>query len=117
MKAVGEHLAVTSGVMLGRVAYHDPMMLTLVDERVFGAPRREIDLRDVIAAMADYAEGELARGARLNQITRHMLGLATARPGARMFRQILSVDACRRGAGPEVIWQAFDALEPELMLA
>jgi tRNA-dihydrouridine synthase A len=45
-----------------------------------------------------------------------MLGLANAKPGARTFRQILSVDAARRGAGPEVMWRAFDALEPELAL-
>ncbi len=36
---------------------------------------------------------------------------------ARTFRQILSVDAAKRGAGPEVIMQAFEALEPELALA
>ena len=116
LKAVDEHLAVTSGVMMGRTAYHDPMLLTLVDERVFGAPHRRIELRDIIATMVDYAEHELSRGTRLNQITRHMLGLANARPGARSFRQILSVDAARRGAGPEIIWRAFDALEPELAL-
>ena len=62
-------------------------------------------------AMADYAEEELSRGARLNNITRHMLGLANGRPGARTFRQILSVDAAKRGAGPEVLWQAYEAIE------
>ena len=50
-------------------------------------------------------------------ITRHMLGLANARAGARTFRQILSVDAARKGAGPEVIMRAFEALEPELQVA
>ena len=116
LKAVDEHLAVTSGVMMGRAAYHDPMLLTLVDERVFGAPRGRVELREIIGAMVDYAEREVRRGTRLNQITRHVLGLANARPGARTFRQILSVDAARRGAGPEIIWRAFDALEPELAL-
>src|SRR5688572_28459031 len=85
MKEVAEHLAVTSGVMMGRTAYHDPMILTLVDERVFGGPRRTVELRDIMDTMASYAESELRRGTRLNQITRHMLGLATARPGARTF--------------------------------
>ena len=46
-----------------------------------------------------------------------MLGLANGRAGARTFRQILSVDAAKRGAGPDVILRAFDALEPELALA
>ena len=117
LKDAGEHLKHTSGVMLGRTAYHEPMLLSLVDERFFGEPRKTIELRDVTAAMADYAEGQLARGARLNNITRHMLGLANGRAGARTFRQILSVDATRRGAGPEVMWRAFEALEPELELA
>jgi tRNA-dihydrouridine synthase A len=117
IKDAEAHMAHTSGVMLGRLAYHDPMVLTLVDERFFGAPRKTVELRDVMLAMADYAEREIGKGARLNNITRHMLGLANARAGARTFRQILSVDACKRGAGPEVIMRAFDALEPELQLA
>ncbi|MBN9309574.1 tRNA dihydrouridine(20/20a) synthase DusA [Devosia sp.] len=111
------HMAHMSGVMLGRVAYHEPMLLTLVDERFFGEAGKPVELRDVMLAMAEYAEREIAKGARLNNITRHMLGLANARPGARAFRQILSVDAAKRGAGPEVIMQAFEALEPELALA
>jgi tRNA-dihydrouridine synthase A len=116
LKTVGEHLAVTSGVMLGRAAYHDPLLLTRVDPLVYGERSVEPDLGGIIAAMAEYADNELGRGVRLNQITRHMLGLANGRPGARAFRQILSVDACRRGAGPETIWRAYEALEPELDL-
>ncbi len=111
------HMAHMSGVMLGRVAYHEPMLLTLVDERFFGETAKPIELRDVMLAMAEYAEREISRGARLNNITRHMLGLANARAGARTFRQILSVEAARKGAGPEVIIKAFEALEPELELA
>jgi tRNA-dihydrouridine synthase A len=117
LKDAEGHLSAVAGVMLGRLAYHDPMLLSLVDERFFGEASRHVELRDVMLAMADYAEQELARGARLNSISRHMLGLANARAGARTFRQILSVDAAKRGAGPEVILRAFDALEPELQLA
>jgi len=117
LKEAEGHLAAVSGVMLGRLAYHDPMVLSLVDERFFGEGPARLELRDIMVAMANYAEGELAKGARLNNITRHMLGLANARAGARTFRQILSVEAAKRGARPEVILRAFDALEPELQLA
>lgn len=99
------------GVMLGRAAYHDPLLLAEVDRRVFGDGRPAPDLDRIMAAMADYAERELASGIRLNAIARHMLGLANGRPGARQFRQILSVDACRKGAGPEVFFRALGALE------
>jgi tRNA-dihydrouridine synthase A len=103
--------------MLGRAAYHEPMMLAEIDARFFGELERRSGLRAVMLAMTDYAEGELNKGARLNQITRHMLGLANGRPGARAFRQILSVDAARKGAGPEVMLRALDAVEPETVAA
>jgi len=111
LDAAEEHLRHVSGVMLGRAAYHEPLLLAEVDRRIFGAPSPAVALASIVAAMADYAELQLARGVRLNQITRHMLGLANGRPGARQFRQILSVDACRRGAGPELILRAFAALD------
>ena len=117
LKDAEAHLDAVDGVMLGRAAYHEPMLLSMVDSRFFGDPEHPIELRQVMLAMADYAERELHKGARLNNITRHMLGLANARAGARTFRQILSVDAAKRGAGPEVIMRAFEALEPELALA
>ncbi len=111
------HLAHMSGVMLGRAAYHEPMLLAEIDHRLFGEPAVPVDLGSVMRAMADYAEAELGKGARLNNITRHMLGLANGRPGARTFRQILSVDAARRGAGPDVMLRALDAVEPERAVA
>ena len=117
LKDAEGHLAAVDGVMLGRVAYHEPMLLSLVDSRFFGETAKPLELRDIMVAMAEYAERELGKGARLNNISRHMLGLANARAGARTFRQILSMEAAKRGAGPDVILRAFDALEPELALA
>jgi tRNA-dihydrouridine synthase A len=111
------HLRHVSGVMLGRAAYHDPLLLEPVDRRFFAAPREAFELAALIQEMADYAERQLSVGVRLNQITRHMLGLANGIAGARQFRQILSVDAARRGAGPEVLFRALDAVEPRAVAA
>lgn len=111
LDACAEHLAHVDGVMLGRAAYHDPMVLADVDARVFGATAPAARLEDIATAMMAYAERELSKGARLNQITRHMLGLANGRPGARRFRQILSVEAAKPGAGPEVIGTAFACID------
>lgn len=97
--------------MLGRAAYHNPMLLTEVDARIFGDDRPVPDLAGIMAAMADYAEVQLGQGVRLNNIARHMLGLANGRPGARQFRQILSVDACKPKAGPDVFMRALDVVE------
>ena len=117
LDAATEHMTHMSGVMLGRAAYHEPMLLAEVDLRIFGEPGRSADLGLVMRSMAEYAETELGKGARLNNITRHMLGLANGRPGARTFRQILSVDAARRGAGPDVMLRALDAVESERAVA
>ena len=117
LDAAAEHLRHVAGVMLGRAAYHEPAMLAGIDHRFYGEPERRFDLADIMNAMAAYAEEELAKGARLNNITRHMLGLANGRPGARLFRQILSVDAARKGAGPEVMLRALAAVEPALEVA
>jgi tRNA-dihydrouridine synthase A len=112
-----DHLAHMDGVMLGRAAYHNPMLLAEVDARVFDDPHPVPDLATIMGAMADYAEAELSRGRRLNAIARHMLGLANGRPGAKQFRQILSVDACRPNAGPEVLRRALDAVEAPALAA
>jgi len=117
LDAADEHLHHVAGVMLGRAAYHDPVLLAEIDGRFYGKVERRFDLPALMHAMAAYAEDEMTRGARLNNITRHMLGLANGRPGARTFRQILSVDAARRGAGPEVLLRAIEAVEPEAAVA
>lgn len=117
LEEADEHLGHMSGVMFGRAAYHDPMLLAEVDGRIFGDDHPPMDLERLFAHMSDYAERELSKGTRLNSITRHMLGLANGRPGARQFRQILSVDAARRGAGPETLSRALAALGPREVVA
>jgi len=111
LDATADHLRHVDGVMLGRAAYHNPMLLAEVDSRFFGEPDEPATLAEVMDAMAAYAQAELSTGTRINQITRHMLGLANGLPGARQFRQILSTHACRKGAGVEVLTHAMDALE------
>ncbi len=105
------HLEVMDGVMLGRAAYQNAGLLTEVDEKIFGQPHQVYDwlaLRDVMMA---YSESVMAAGGRLNHVTRHMVGLFHGYAGARRYRQILSSEATRPGAGAEVIANAFAALD------
>ncbi|MDP5052568.1 MAG: tRNA dihydrouridine(20/20a) synthase DusA [Congregibacter sp.] len=91
------------GVMLGRSAYHNPWILAEVDRRLFGRPQRFSYREELIDAMLPYVETELAKGVRLNQITRHLLGLYQEVPGARRYRRLLSEQAHRPGAGADVL--------------
>jgi tRNA-dihydrouridine synthase A len=104
------HLAFVDGVMLGRAAYHTPGILADVDRRIYGEAEPGPDLEAVVAAMADHAGRHIAAGGRLAHVTRHMTGLFHGQAGARRFRQILSTDATRPGAGPEVLLRAADAV-------
>lgn len=105
------HLDHVDGVMLGRAAYQNPWMLAGVDPLFFDAPAPVETREDAVRAMMPYAEGRLAAGARLSPITRHMVGLFQAVPGARLYRRILSTEAVREGAGTEVLERAIGAVE------
>lgn len=94
------------GVMVGRAAYHTPELLLRIDPHLFGAAAPHADARAALESLYPYIEAELARGARLSDVTRHMLGLFHGRPGARRWRQSLSANAVRRGAGLEVLREA-----------
>ncbi|MBL1437671.1 MAG: tRNA dihydrouridine(20/20a) synthase DusA [Rhodobacteraceae bacterium] len=105
------HLKHVDGVMVGRAAYHDPFgILAEADARVFNGPPAR-DEAEVINLMCEYIETELAKGARLNQITRHILGAFAGRPGARRWRRVLSEGAHLDGAGPALIMQAYEAVK------
>jgi tRNA-dihydrouridine synthase A len=105
-----QHLAHLDGVMLGRAAYHDMALMGEVDARIYGEPVKTIDWIAIRDAMMAYAEAHIAQGGKLGNITRHMIGLFSGVDGARRFRQILSSDAVKPGAGPEVIARAFAAV-------
>jgi len=98
------------GVMLGRAAYHTPFILSRVDSAVFGEADPHDDPFAVVEAYRPYVEDQLGQGVRLHSITRHMLGQFAGLPGARRWRQILSTQANRDGAGWNVVEQALDAV-------
>lgn len=108
----GEHLTQMDGIMIGRAAYHHAAMLGAVDASIYGDEARAVDWDAVRDGMMAYAERHMARGGKLGNVTRHMVGLFQAVPGARRFRQILSTGATLPGAGPELIAEAFAAVDP-----
>jgi tRNA-dihydrouridine synthase A len=105
------HLQHVDGAMLGRAAYQTPGILAEADATIYGEPARAFDANALLEAMCAYAERHIAAGGRLGHVTRHMVGLFHGLPGARRYRQILSVDATKTGAGPDVLRRAFDAVE------
>jgi tRNA-dihydrouridine synthase A len=89
------------GVMMGRAAYQEPWRLMAVDPMLFGVPAPFTSARAAGEALIPYIERELARGTRLAAITRHVLGLFRAVPGARAFRRHLATEAVKPGASAD----------------
>lgn len=101
------HLDNTDGVMLGRVAYHNPAILADVDHLIYGEDKNQLDMAEIIEAMCEYVDRHIADGGRLSHISRHMIGLFTGQPGARRWRQMLSTDASKPDANSDLLRQAY----------
>ena len=106
LAAAQAHLPHVDGVMLGRAAYADPYLMVEVDAALFGSNETPPSRLDVLDCFVPYVEAELARGARLNQMTRHILGLFHGQPRARVFRRHLAENAHLDGAGIDVLLAA-----------
>jgi tRNA-dihydrouridine synthase A len=94
------------GVMMGRAAYQEPWRLLQVDASLYGEPAPFASPKVAALALVPYIERELAKGVRLHAITRHVLGLFRAVPGARAFRRHLATEAVKPGASASVMADA-----------
>jgi tRNA-dihydrouridine synthase A len=105
-------LAHVDGVMLGRAAYHDSHCLATLDARLFGgvAPTRA----EVVERMHAYAR---ASRAPLRAIARHMLGLYQGRPGARLWRRMMSDAAALTRNDPDLFLAALAQVEGQATVA
>lgn len=101
-----EMLQQVDGVMMGREAYHNPFVLAEVDRTVYGDSTAPLSRDDVLEAFIPYCESQIARGARLNHIARHILGLYAGQPGGKYFRRFISENGHRAGAQAELLREA-----------
>ncbi len=91
------------GVMIGRAAYDQPVrILGQLDQKIFSINSMKHPLK-VGYAMLPYIEAHLQSGGRLNQVTRHMMGLFSGCPGAKVWRQMLSQESVQGYTGTELV--------------
>ena len=108
-QAISAHLSRVDGVMLGRLAYHDPYALARAGAQIFGEclrPRAAI-----VQQMHAYALEEVSRGASLRAIARHMLGLYHGQPNARLWRRLLSDARALAANRPALLLDALEQTE------
>jgi tRNA-dihydrouridine synthase A len=100
------HLSSLDGVMMGRTAYQEPWRLLGVDPRFYGKAAAFRTPKEAGIALIPYIERQLDNGLRLHAVTRHVLGLFRAVPGARAFRRHLATAAVKPQARAQVMAEA-----------
>ena len=117
LDAAASHLEHVDGVMVGRAAYQTPFLLADVDRVLFGNDAPAPTRGDVLTRLVPYVREHLARGGRLNSVTRHILGLYHGQPRARVFRRYLSENGVGEGPGIDVLLDAIAIAEGRPRLA
>jgi len=105
-----EHLTQVDAVMIGRAAWDNPWIFADADRRFFSAAPVVHTRAEAVARMMPYLDRWSGGEHRLHRVTRHMLNLYRGQPGARRWKQILTTESTRPGAGPEVVEQALAAV-------
>lgn len=101
-----QHLEHIDGVMIGREAYTNPYLLATVDQQIYGSKESIKSRQQIAEEFVQYAASELSEQTRLQSMTRHILGLFHAMPGARQFRRHISENAYKADATVDVLIEA-----------
>ena len=83
------HLQHVDGVMIGREAYENPLLLAEVDSVIFSDKKVSTSRSDILKSLIPYIGNELERGTKISHITRHLMGLFRGFDGAKNMRKYL----------------------------
>ena len=83
------HLQHVDGVMIGREAYENPLLLEKVDHRIFHEEYIPLTRKDILKIFNPYIKSEVESGTKLNLITRHLMGLFKGFDGAKNIRKLI----------------------------
>ncbi|REG85856.1 tRNA dihydrouridine(20/20a) synthase DusA [Marinomonas pollencensis] len=106
-----EQLTHVDGVMVGREAYHNPWLLSQVDEQLFGGQPLVNNRFEALEQFVEHMKGRMAEGARLSHLTRHILGIFQGEPGGKQFRRYLSENGHQLDAKIDVLLEAIELVQ------
>ena len=106
-----EQLEHVDGVMIGREAYHNPWILSQIDEQLFGGQSLVANRFEALEKFVLHMEARMAEGARLSHLTRHILGIFQGEPGGKQFRRYLSENGHQLDAKIDVLLEAIELVK------
>jgi len=85
------HLAHVDGVMIGREACANPMLIAEFDRMIFpDSTSSSMDPEQLLADYLPYVTQQVASGEKLRHLMRHLSGLYRGKPGAKCWRRYLA---------------------------
>lgn len=108
-EAVAEHLKHVDGVMVGREAYHNPMIMREWDRLFYGSSEAPVEYAELVEKLFRYSRAriEAGGGASLRHTVRHYLGLMHGLNKARVWRRMLSDAALLKHNNAALILEAW----------
>ncbi|MED7819472.1 MULTISPECIES: tRNA dihydrouridine(20/20a) synthase DusA [unclassified Francisella] len=103
-----KHLAHVDSVMIGREAYHNPMIFKDFDNQFYDQAPSEITPLEVGYQIAEYITQQMQEDSflKLNNITKHTLNLFNGLPNAKAYRRYLSENTNKKDANADVFLEA-----------
>ncbi len=116
LEAMEEALQEVDAVMVGRAAVDNPYLFASVDSRFFDDHHPQANRKEVVEAMAAYAEDWVSQDSmhRVGPVLRPLLHLFSGLPGARRWRRLLSERAFGQDASPEVLSEGLELVQWQL---
>lgn len=107
---IKDHLKNVDSVMIGREAYHNPMLFKDFDSTFYDTyenPTQTTPL-EIAYQMATYIEEQMRKDplVKLNNISKHTLNLFNGLPNAKVFRRYLSENATKKGSNVDTFLKA-----------
>ena len=84
-----EHLNHVDGVMVGREAYDNPLMLNSIDKEIYKETGDSLTRTEILIKLLPYIQSEVNKGTKITHITRHIMGLFKGFHGAKDIRKYL----------------------------
>ncbi|WP_343191853.1 tRNA dihydrouridine(20/20a) synthase DusA [Buchnera aphidicola] len=86
-----KHLENTDGVMLGRSVYKSPMILKLVDEKIFNYKNKN-SYKTILKQIFKYINKKRLEKIPIYKITRHIINIFKNEPGSSIWRKLICLN-------------------------